>query len=213
MHATFCFVDIAGFSALTEAHGDDAGADMALRLSALVAELLERDGLVVDEVGDAVFFTAQEPRAAVGFVRRLWSRADEEALFPALRAGLHHGEAVRRGERFFGTAVNVAARVAAEARGGQVLATAAVAAAARIEGIGVTSLGQFSLRNIRDSVELFALSLGGETKSETLDPVCRMRVSPERAAGHLQVDGRDYWFCSLHCAGLFAADPKAYRLT
>lgn len=33
VEATFCFVDLAGFTALTEAHGDDAAADLIARFS------------------------------------------------------------------------------------------------------------------------------------------------------------------------------------
>jgi YHS domain-containing protein len=66
------------------------------------------------------------------------------------------------------------------------------------------------LRNVREPLELFALNVAPTSGVSALDPVCRMRVQPERAAGHLRVDGTDYWFCSLRCAALFAGDPKPY---
>jgi adenylate cyclase len=106
--------------------------------------------------------------------------------------------------------VNLAARVTAQAQGGQVLVTAAVADAARAGGYSIRPLGRIALRNVRDPVDLFALELTPQT-CEAVDPVCRMRVSPGNAAGHLRIAGVDYWFCSLDCVRSFAAAPEAYR--
>ena len=115
-----------------------------------------------------------------------------------------------RDGRWVGTAVNLAARVAAHARGGQVLATAVVAAKAAAAGIEVGSIGQTSLRNLLEPVELFVLDLAAGRREDVIDPVCRMRVLPESAPGHLRFADRDFWFCSLECAGRFAATPAAY---
>lgn len=43
-----------------------------------------------------------------------------------------------------------------------------------------------------------------------LDPVCRMALDPDRAAGTLVHAGRTLFFCSLACAGEFAHDPDRY---
>lgn len=209
LEATFCFVDLAGFSALTETHGDDAGADLARRFSALTDAALGCEAKIVDTVGDAVFLVSEAPSGMIHAVARLWEAADATPEFPALRAGLHHGEAVLRDGRWFGTSVNIAARVAALASGGRVLATAAVARAARAEGIAADPLGPMSLKNIRGRIEIFSLEIGVESNT-TVDPVCRMRIRPETAAGHLRFGERDYWFCSLRCAAEFAAHPDAH---
>ena len=209
MEGTFCFVDLAGFSALTEAHGDTIAADLVARFASLVTQEFGDTGRLVKTIGDAVFVALQSPPAAVTFIERLIARLGHEPHFPVVRAGLHHGEAVEREGDVFGAAVNLAARVAAHARGGQVLATARVAESARQAGHPVTSLGPVRLRNLRDAVELFEIELAVR-REDVVDPVCRMRVEPDRAVGHLRVDDASYWFCSLRCAGLFAADPPAY---
>jgi class 3 adenylate cyclase/YHS domain-containing protein len=211
VEATFCFVDLAGFSALTEAHGDEAAADLALRFTGLVTETLAGHGRLVKTIGDAALVVSPSPPPAIRFVSGLWRRAAEEPDFPVLRAGLHHGEAVERGDDVFGSAVNLAARVAAEARGGQVLATARVGDAARSGGVSVTPLGTVTLRNVRQPVELFQLDFGLGGMPEVIDPVCRMRIASDSAPARLHLDGIDYWFCSARCLGLFAADPGAYR--
>lgn len=210
MEATLCFVDLAGFSALTEAHGDHAAADLALAFGAMVEEVLAGDVRIIDTIGDAVFVVADRPKPVIQFVVRLWERAAREPAFPALRAGLHHGETVRRGSRIFGTAVNIAARVAAQARGGQILATAHVAGAARAEGLDAASVGLVTLRNILEPIELFAIAVGTGAMSDVVDPVCRMRVERERAVATIRLAGIDYFFCSLDCTARFATRPDAY---
>jgi class 3 adenylate cyclase/YHS domain-containing protein len=210
VEGTFGFVDLAGFSALTEAHGDQAAADLALRFTRLVEDALAGEGRLVKTVGDAALVVAPHPDAALDFAARLWCRVAAEPDFPDVRAGLHHGEAVERDGDVFGAAVNLAARVAARAHGGEVLATARVADAARARGIDVTALGPTVLHNVRDPVPLFALALAVCAVPPVVDPVCRMRVDPERAAGRLRVKGVDHWFCSLRCAALFAEHPEAY---
>ena len=210
MEATFCFIDMAGFTALTEAHGDQEAARLALRLADMVQDALSSNGRVVKSIGDAVMAVVPTPEAAVLFVQRLWKAGVSEPDFPILRAGLHHGEAVERGGDVFGAAVNLAARIAARAGGGQVLTTGVIAEAARSHRIRVMSLGPTPLRNVRQPVELFTLGLSDDAGA-TVDPVCRMRVSPDSAVGQLRVEGIDYWFCSLQCTRAFIADPNAYR--
>jgi class 3 adenylate cyclase len=210
MEATFCFVDLAGFTALTEAHGDDAAADLIARFGAAVDAALEGDATIVDRIGDAVFLVGETPERTLRCVQRLWTRSLDEPDFPTLHAGLHHGEAVLRDGRWVGTAVNLAARVAAHARGGQVLATAAVAAHATAAGVALRSIGRTSLRNLLEPVELFALELATGRNDDVIDPVCRMRVSPDAAPGHLRFADRDLFFCSLACVARFAASPEAY---
>jgi class 3 adenylate cyclase len=207
---TFCFVDLAGFTALTETHGDRAAADLVDRFLELVHASLNEETRIVDTIGDAVLTISSRPEKALEFVVALFPKAAAEPDFPLLRAGLHHGEVVERTGRFFGTTLNLAARIAGQARGGQVLGTATVVDAARGAGVGITSLGAQPMRNLRDPVELYSLQLSGADADSVLDPVCRMSIDKDRAAGHLRFVGSDFWFCSLHCAGLFAATPELY---
>lgn len=210
VEATFCFVDVAGFTALTEAHGDVAAADLVEHFGALVRSTLAGEGRLIDAIGDAVLISFGEPVLGVEFVSRLFEASAEEADFPALRAGLHHGRVVERDGRHFGAALNLAARVAGQAHGGQVLATEPVAEAARSHDIEVSSLGSLTLRNVRDPIELFSLGVSPRGSAHVVDPVCRMRVRRDSAKGRLQYTGKDYWFCSLGCAEKFASDPGPY---
>ena len=181
-----CFVDLAGFTALTATHGDNAAADLVSRFRAAVDDSLGGDAGVVDMIGDAAFLVAEDPERMLRSVQRLWRNVLHEHDFPMPHAGLHHGDAVLRDSRWVGTAVNLTARVAAHARGGQVLATSAVVAGSERVGIVARSIGPTSLRNLIEPVELFEIDIvvGAESsRSEAIDPVCRMRVFPDSVRG------------------------------
>lgn len=45
---------------------------------------------------------------------------------------------------------------------------------------------------------------------KVVDPVCKMQVEPEKAAGTSQYNGQTIYFCSTHCKELFDKDPKKY---
>jgi class 3 adenylate cyclase/YHS domain-containing protein len=206
IEATVGFVDLAGFAALTEAHGDGEAVALLDRFEAMTTDVLGPSDRLVKTIGDAVMVAFAGPDGAIHALTRLFAALLGTDL-PIARAGLHHGHAIERGGDLLGASVNLAARVAGQAHGGQVLATAEVADAARGHGIAVVDLGAFELRNIAAPVELFQLELCPAVAGSAIDPVCRMQVARADAAGRLRHQDRDYWFCSLRCAGAFAADP------
>lgn len=207
---TFAIVDLAGFTAASEVHGDETAADLATQLTDLAVAALGSADRLVKSVGDAVLVACAEPRAALRFLRHLFTSAGQISGFPLLRAGAHHGPAVERGGDVFGTAVNVASRVAALASGGQVLATGAVAEAARASGIEVVDLGEYPLRNLTERFRVFELVVDAGSEGQVVDPVCQMRIDRARAVGRVRHRGREHWLCSIECAAAFTAAPDRY---
>jgi adenylate cyclase len=207
---TFSFIDLAGFTAMTEAMSDDDAADVVARFCEIAREALGNDDRLVKSIGDAVMLVSPTPTAGLQLVTRTLDLVAAETSFPLPRAGLHHGPAAERDGDFFGAAVNLAARVAGQAYGGQVLATISVADAARLQNLRVVDLGSFRLRNVTDELELYEIHVGPSVEGGAIDPVCRMRVERDIAAGRLRHEEVDYWFCSLKCAALFAAAPVSY---
>jgi len=212
--ATFLFADIAGFTALTEAHGDEQAARLVGDFcDAVDAELAGTSARLVKTIGDAVMLTFPEPAAAVLLGLRITRELMREHGAPAVRVGLHHGDAVQRGGDYYGAAVNLAARVSGEATAGEVLLTGSTAALApQIDGVIYEPRGRQTLRNVREPVELFAASRAGGSRHDALatDPVCRMAVDPDNAAGRLMYEGTAFFFCTLTCAGQFATHPERY---
>jgi adenylate cyclase len=212
--STFLFADIAGFTALTEAHGDEKAAELVADFCrAVQAEIPPGRGAHVKTMGDAVMLRLDDPAEAIRLGLTIAGGLMDAHGAPPVRVGLHHGSAIERGGDYFGAAVNLAARVYAVAASGEVLLTAKTAALVpEIEGVFYESRGRHELRNVTEPVELFAaIPIGDEARGRLpIDPVCRMAVDPDRAAGRLMYDGAAHFFCSLACAGEFARRPEAF---
>jgi len=213
IQATFCFVDLAGFTALTEAQGDDDAADVATRFADIARASLGPADCLIKTIGDAVFIMSPTATSGIALVERMLMRACSQASFPSLRAGLHFGEAVQRDNDVFGAAVNLAARVAAEAYAGEVICTQVIADEARDQDIPIVELGPVPLKNVRRSIELFSLALMVGDNATPLDPVCHSPVDRRSAAGRLRYSNVEYWFCSLTCAAAFASNPAWHANT
>jgi class 3 adenylate cyclase/YHS domain-containing protein len=212
--ATYLFADIAGFTALTEAHGDEHAAGLVADFCAAIDGAIPDTGARrVKTIGDAVMLTVPEPAAAVRLALRITGELMREHGAPAVRVGLHHGSAIERDGDYFGAAVNLAARVSAEAAGGEVMLTGTTAALApQLDGVIYEPRGRRLLRNVREPVELFAAARSDAAGRRALatDPVCRMAVDPDSAPGRLVYEGTAYFFCTLACAGHFASRPERY---
>jgi adenylate cyclase len=211
---TFLFADLSGFTALTEVHGDEQAADLAAEFAAEVrGRVAEYSAELVKTIGDAVMIrcedTTQAVRLGLFIVRELGERHGS----PSIRVGMDSGQAIERDGDWFGTTVNVAARVAGIAASGEVLLTEATR-----NGLGrgsefeIHERGRRPLRNVAEPVMLYEARAQGERAARGLpiDPVCRMAVDPEHGAGCLTHGGVTFYFCSLQCAARFAADPDRY---
>jgi class 3 adenylate cyclase/YHS domain-containing protein len=210
---TFLFADIAGFTALTEAHGDEEAATVVADFAAAVrAELPAFGAMHVKSIGDALMLRIPEPGDAVRLGLHIAGDLMPGHAAPAVRVGLHHGPCVERDGDFFGAAVNLAARVSCQAIGGEVLLTAETAALAPdLDGVFYEPRGRRQLRNVSEPVELFAAVRSGPTRQRlAIDPVCQMAVDPDHAAGRLTFEGTAYFFCTLTCAGAFARRPETF---
>ena len=209
---TFLFADLAGYSALTEAHGDEHAADVAAEFVRGVRVLLDQHSAEhVKAIGDAVLVRVADPRPGLELARRIICDLGARHRGLGIRVGIHTGTAVERDGDWFGSAVNVAARVSALAEPGEVLLTAATLTAAGPQA-SVRSRGVQQLRNIAEPVEIFALALDAERTGPPLviDPVCRMAIDPDRAEERITHRGSDYLFCSAECTRAFRRDPERY---
>jgi len=152
--ASFLFADIVGFSAFTERYGDTRAAELAWRLRAGVAQELPPRSALVKSLGDAVMVRFEDPGAALLSGLRIVADALPAAEDPPVRVGIHRGPAIECDGDYFGAAVNLAARVAARARPGEVLVTPSLLPAAAALGLAVEDRGPHALHNIAAPVPL-----------------------------------------------------------
>lgn len=210
---TFLFADLAGFTALTEAHGDEEAADLAERFFGCVRVLLDEYGAAeVKTIGDAIMLRCGEPAPAVSLGLAILEAVDRESRFPSVRIGMHTGEAVERGGDWFGSAVNTAARVSGAAADGEVLLSDRTReAAGAVEGVELQRHGEIRLKNLPEPTLIFrAMPTDGERPDLPVDPVCRMTIAERSTIGRLMHGGVEYQFCSLECAAKFARHPERY---
>ena len=111
---TVAFIDLAGFTALTQAMGDEHAADYALRLEAFAQDAVSRHGgRLVKALGDGVMLLCPEAIPALETCFAIASRAAGDGL-PPVRTGLATGPVVPRDGDIFGATVNLAARIVAQ---------------------------------------------------------------------------------------------------
>jgi adenylate cyclase len=212
---TFLFADLAGYAALTEAHGDEQAAEVVGDFCRSVRALLDRHGATeVKSIGDAVMLHTNDPALAVHLGDHIVREIGSRHAFPTVRVGVHTGAAVEREGDWFGRAVNVAARIVDVAGEREVLVTAATrdAAAGRLPEFAFVPAGERRLKNIGEPVAVFrAVSVDAPAlDGMTIDPVCRMVIDPARAVARVSHRRRSYAFCSEACRDAFVQSPRAY---
>jgi adenylate cyclase len=149
-----CFLDLVGYTRLTEERGDRAAAALVTSLADLVEQVsLPHGGQPVKWLGDGVMFHFREPAQAVLAALEMAERTPRAGL-PEAHVGLHAGPVVFQDGDYFGRTVNLAARVAAHAGPGQVLVTDQVVAHCAGRPVAFTPIGPVPLRGVGDPVPL-----------------------------------------------------------
>jgi adenylate cyclase len=149
------FLDLTGYTTLTEERGDQAAAELAARLAEIVHEAAHRHGgRPVKLLGDGVMFHFPDPAQAVLCGLELVERIPQAGL-PRARVGVHAGPVVFQTGDYFGRTVNVAARITDYARPGEVLVSDEVVAAADApHGARYQRVGPVALKGLTAPVTL-----------------------------------------------------------
>jgi adenylate cyclase len=149
-----CFLDLVGYTRLTEEQGDQVAAELAEALAILVnRSAREHGGVPVKWLGDGVMIHFRDPAGAVLAALQLVEQLPEADLPPA-HVGVAAGPVVVQGGDYFGRTVNLAARIAAHASASRVLVSERVAERAPPQGVTFVELGQVQLQGIAKPVRL-----------------------------------------------------------
>jgi adenylate cyclase len=153
------FIDIGQYSLLSETHGDDIAAIQASRLADLVQDVArQRGGRLVKSLGDGALVHADAPDQVLQLTLDVVGMAEEHDIWP-LHAGVNVGRVVQRDGDLFGSAVNIASRIADEAKPGEVVVSKSVVRAVEpMKGVVFEDAGETPLKNISVPVELFRAS-------------------------------------------------------
>jgi adenylate cyclase len=151
------FADLAGYTRFTEEEGEEQALSSVERFVDGVSSTLPEDARVVKTIGDEVMLVGHDVRAlvdwAVGF-------ADQWEERPEPRFGIHFGTALYRDGDYYGREVNLASRIVARARGGEVLVSDSVVELVRdASELGFEGIGQVKLKGFDEPRRLCRASL------------------------------------------------------
>jgi adenylate cyclase len=146
VRVAIAFADLAGYTRFTEEEGEEEALSSVERFVERVTHTLPEDARVVKTIGDEVMVVGTDVGALVDWAVGFLATVEER---PEPRLGINYGSTLYRDGDYFGREVNLASRVVARARGGEVLVTDSVvdavsgAAQLRFEPIGDVKLKGF----------------------------------------------------------------------
>jgi class 3 adenylate cyclase len=157
---TFMFTDIVGSTSLLEAIGDEAWNDLRhWHDETLRASIARHEGEEVDHTGDGFFVAFPDVMSAVACAREIQGMLAEHrrdhGFAPQVRIGLHASDATRTAGSYSGIGIHTAARIAALARGGEILASEDM-----LEELGELEVGDrrsVDLKGIAEPVQVVSI--------------------------------------------------------
>jgi adenylate cyclase len=150
-----CFVDLTGYTRLTEERGDEFSAEVAGRLASLVKNISrDQGGRPVRWLGDGGMFHFREPWTAVIAGLDMVERAPAVDLRPA-HVGIHTGPVISQDGDVYGRTVNLAARIASYARAGQVVVSEETAHRSGDSALRFEPLGAIELKGVAKPLPLY----------------------------------------------------------
>jgi adenylate cyclase len=148
-----CFVDLTGYTRLTEERGDRFAADVAARLASLVKDIARRrGGSPIRWLGDGGMFHFREPAHAVEAGLDMVEQAPAIGLPPA-HIGIHAGPVIFQDGDVYGRTVNLASRLASVAQAGEVVVSDDVAQWA--DGFSYEEMGPVTLKGVTVPMRVF----------------------------------------------------------
>lgn len=155
-----CFLDLTGYTRLTQERGDEAAADLAATLARLVQRGSVRfGGKPIKWLGDGVMFHFRDAGPGVRSALEMVAEMAAAGLPPA-HVGLHTGPVLFQQGDYFGQTVNLTARIAEYARPGEVLVSQAVAEVSQQDGVTFADIGPVELKGVAEPVNLLRAQLG-----------------------------------------------------
>jgi adenylate cyclase len=148
------FLDLTGYTALTEERGDEAAAELAAGLASIVHDgARAHGGQAVKWLGDGVMFHFAHPGGAVLSGLALVERTETAISVPA-RVGINAGSVIVQEADYFGRTVNIAARIADYAGPHEVLVSEEAKGRAGLGGVAFERIGDIRLKGVSGPVTL-----------------------------------------------------------
>jgi adenylate cyclase len=156
-----CFLDITGYTRITQERGDTAAAQLAEELGRIVHRAsVKYGGRAVKWLGDGVMFHFPDPGPGVTAALEMVTGVIDAGLPPA-HVGLHAGPVIFQEGDYYGQTVNLASRIAEFARASEVIVSQEVVDASLGAKVIFRDMGPVELKGVAGAMHLHAASLPG----------------------------------------------------
>jgi len=194
--------DLTGYTALTEIHGPAGAADMIDTYIGIVKDCLVGDSHLHEQVGDEVMIVSSSADHLLATAQKLIETTSGKNNFLQIHGGLHYGRVLRRNNKFFGTTINLAARIAGKARPGTFWCSEEyINALDHKMPFSFQAKGKHHFKNISDAKEVFELTPDNR-KHFKIDPVCKMLINEKETAIAHPLE-KHLLFCNQTCLGIY----------
>ena len=191
----FLFADLRDYSRFVEMHGDHAAAELLTSYRALVRQAVaQHAGAEIRTEGDSFYVVFGSASSAVRCGLAILEAAEQANQAAggqpiAVGVGVHAGETAETDEGFVGSAVNIAARICAQAKAGELLVSDTVRSLTRtMLPFRFTPVGARKLKGITEPIALYRVEIGGPGDvSPSLGGRLRRLATPRLAAAALAV--------------------------
>jgi adenylate cyclase len=209
---TFAFVDVSGFTALTELEGDERAVDVLTAFRALLRDICSRRGVRIAKwLGDGVMLVCVDTRPLLETILELHHIVTEVSgpvETVSIRSGITSGNVIlMEGDDYIGHSVNVAARLCDLASAGEALADPSVMDHLPSWGVAL-ELNEVTLRGVEKPVPASSIRMAKAGEDGSRDPICGLPLSHDTAEeiAH-DVQGSVVLFCSPGCLDTWRRRP------
>jgi class 3 adenylate cyclase/YHS domain-containing protein len=212
VHRSFAFIDVSGFTALTEAEGDERAVLVLTAFRGLLRDICARRGVRIAKwLGDGVMLVCVDTRPLLETVLELHYVVREVSEPPetvSIRSGITSGDVIlMEGDDYVGHCVNVASRLCDLAAPGEALAAPSVLDHMPAWGL-VMAQTPVSLRGVENPVPASSIGMANDAGDGSRDPICGLPLSHDTAEeiAH-DVRGAVVLFCSPGCVDTWRRRP------
>ena len=209
---SFAFVDVSGFTAMTEVEGDEHAVDVLTAFRSLLRDICSRRGVRIAKwLGDGAMLVCVNTRPLLEAILELHHVVDEISgpiAAVSIRSGITSGQVIlMEGDDYVGHCVNVAARLCDLARTGQALAAPSVTGHLPRWG-EVQDETEVMLRGVENPVPASSITMARSGHDGARDPICGLPLTHDTAeeVAH-DAQGSVVLFCSPGCVDTWRRRP------
>ncbi len=194
--------DLSGYTALTEAHGAMSAADLIDTYVEIVNKSLVGNCILKERTGDQVMIVSESADDLLSTSVMILKNASLVDNFLQVHGGLHFGTVLSRNNSYFGSAINLTARIAAKAGPGSFWCSSDfVEALTDRSSFKLHPKGKHSFKNVNEEKEIAEL-LHDHAHHIYIDPICRMLIL-DKALAIPHPEDDEIYFCSAGCLEVF----------